>query len=160
MSTRIIIAVDPGKTTGISILQIKVGEEPVLLDSNELVITDFAPYMRNQFERFWIGPHEPSINMEIVCERFTINAQTVRNSQAPWSLEQIGVMKQICRDYNYSEEKIIWQQPADAMNMFNNEKLKRLGYWHRGGKDHANDSIRHALLRAVKVGWVPKGLLG
>jgi hypothetical protein len=49
--------------------------------------------------------------------------------------------------------------PADAMTMFDNEKLKKLEYWHRGGKGHALDAIRHALLRLVKTGWKPIRLL-
>jgi hypothetical protein len=31
--------------------------------------------------------------------------------------------------------------------------------WHKGGEGHANDAIRHALLKLVKSGWKPKVLL-
>jgi hypothetical protein len=154
---RVVIAVDPGKMTGTCVLGMPVDHEPIMLASNEWEVHELAPFLREQFsERL----SNNSVKMDIVCERFTINAQTVRNSQAPWSLEQIGILKQTMRDHGMVEETIIWQAPADAMNMFNNEKLKRLGYWHRGGAGHANDAIRHALLRAVKTGWVPRGLLG
>jgi hypothetical protein len=95
----------------------------------------------------------------IVCERFTINAQTVRNSQAPYSLEQIGVLKHICREHNYDVEKIAMQSPADAKAMFPNEALRKVGAWHVGGEGHANDAMRHALLRLVKTGWKPRVLL-
>jgi len=155
--SKVIIAVDPGKMTGTCVLEMPVGLEPAMLASNEWEVHELALFLREQFSQRL--PDE-SVKMEIVCERFTINAQTVRNSQAPWSLEQIGILKQTMRDHGIPEESIVWQAPADAMNMFNNEKLKRLGYWHRGGEGHANDAIRHALLRAVKSGWVPRGLLG
>jgi hypothetical protein len=95
----------------------------------------------------------------VVCERFTINAQTVRNSQAPYSLEQIGVLKHLCREAGYSVDDIIMQSPADAKAMFPNEALKKVGTWHVGGEGHANDAMRHALLRLVKTGWKPKVLL-
>jgi len=153
MKQTTIIAVDPGKTTGICVIAKSQGQDPDLLDTKELSCQDMAPYLRDLINKI------KQDDFEIVCERFTINAQTVRNSQAPWSLEQIGILKQILRDFGLSEEIIHWQQPADAMNMFNNEKLKRLGYWHRGGEGHANDAARHALLRAVKTGWIPKNLL-
>ena len=59
----------------------------------------------------------------------------------------------------FRSEGIIWQMPVDAKRMFPNEALKALGTWHRGGEGHANDAMRHALLRLVKTGWVPKELL-
>jgi hypothetical protein len=154
---RVVIAVDPGKITGTCILGMPIDMEPIMLASNEFEVYELAPFLRSQFEERL--PNE-TVKMDIVCERFTINAQTVRNSQAPWSLEQIGILKQTMRDFGVVEDSIIWQTPADAMNMFNNDKLKRLGYWHRGGAGHANDAIRHALLRAVKTGWKPLALLG
>lgn len=149
---RIILAVDPGKTTGVCLLGTAEDADPRMLDSKELSVVEFAPWLRQQIAA--VGE-----SLDVVCEKFTITMQTAKNSQAPWSLEQIGILKQTCRDYGLDEEKISWQLPANAMTMFPNEKLKRLGYWHRGGAGHANDAIRHALLRAVTTGWVPVGLI-
>jgi hypothetical protein len=98
-------------------------------------------------------------DLEVVCERFTINAQTLRNSQSPYSLEQIGILKQCMLDAGRKAEDIVFQAPADAKAMFPNEALKFLEYWHRGGEGHALDAIRHALLRLVKLGWKPIKLL-
>lgn len=151
--SRTILAVDPGKVTGVALLMIPDGDEPILLDTKELSVVEFAPYIRSKIEA-------GQGTVDLVCEKFTITMQTAKNSQAPWSLEQIGILKQICRDNEIDEDSITWQLPANAMTMFPNEKLKRLGYWHRGGDGHANDAIRHALLRAVGVGWVPRALLG
>jgi hypothetical protein len=94
-----------------------------------------------------------------VCERFTITAQTTKNSQAPYSLEQIGVLKHLCREFGYDPEAIVFQSPADAKNMFPNPALKKIGTWHVGGAGHAQDAIRHALLRLTKTGWKPTILL-
>ena len=98
-------------------------------------------------------------DLEVVCERFTINAQTLRNSQSPYSLEQIGILKQCMLDAGRKAEDIVFQSPADAKAMFPNEALKFLEYWYRGGEGHALDAIRHALLRLVKLGWKPIKLL-
>jgi hypothetical protein len=62
-------------------------------------------------------------------------------------------------DYGRVPEDIYFQSPADAKAMFSNEKIRILEYWHRGGEGHALDSIRHALLRLAKSGWIPKKLL-
>jgi hypothetical protein len=149
-----VLAVDPGKVTGVSFFN-RVGDaDPELIWSKEVEQIDFAKEIRQVFSR-----PEVLASLDVVCERFIINSQTVRNSQAPYSLEQIGILKQCMFDVGFSADMIFFQAPADAMAMFTNEKLKKLGYWHRGGAGHALDSIRHAVLRFVKTGWKPVALL-
>ena len=150
----IVLAVDPGKATGIAVFSWEPDEDPTLLYSLEVQPEEFADeietalqYM-NQFEDFYVA-----------CESFTINAQTAKNSQAPWSLENIGVLKHLCRRAGYDPSNIAFQPPVNAKNMFPNPALKTLGTWHRGGEGHANDAIRHGLLRLVKAGWKPVKLL-
>ena len=156
MSTKWVLSVDPGKVSGICLFEHTKGEEPVMLWSGEYQQYEYADVIRKAF----IDALASNIPlMEIVCERFTINAQTVKNSQAPYSLEQIGILKQILMDNDQDPENIFFQSPADAKAMFDNTKLKKLEYWHRGGEGHALDSIRHALLRLVKSGWSPVRLL-
>jgi hypothetical protein len=150
-----ILALDPGKLTGVALLRREAGVvDPILEGSWELQQDEIAPIVR---DIIW----NPIIknDIDIVCERFIINAQTVRNSQAPYSLEVIGILKQCLFDNGKTAEEIYFQAPANAMAMFTNEKLRKLGYWHRGGAGHALDAIRHALLRAVNSGWKPVGLL-
>jgi hypothetical protein len=155
MPTKYILSVDPGKATGVALLVRVDKEEPTLSMSCEVQPEEFAEVVRNIIAE--IG--DDLSELQIVCEKFTINAQTVRNSQAPFSLEQIGVLKQIMQDNGIDRESVVWQTPADAKRMFPNEALKTLRYWHRGGEGHANDAIRHALLRQVKTGWIPRKLL-
>jgi hypothetical protein len=155
MPTKYVLSVDPGKATGIAFFSRVDKEEPTLVSSFEAQPEKFAEIIRNIFTD--LG--EDFDNLQVVCEKFTINAQTVRNSQAPYSLEQIGVLKQIMQDFGLDRESIVWQMPADAKRMFPNEALKKLEYWHRGGEGHAIDAIRHGLLRIVKSGWVPEKLL-
>lgn len=152
--TDYVLAVDPGKMTGMALFSREPGADPVKEWSKELEQHEVAVAVR---EVLW----NPVIryNLDVVCERFIINAQTVRNSQAPYSLEVIGIVKQCLFDNGKSMDDIYFQTPANAMGMFTNEKIKKLDYWHRGGAGHALDAIRHALLRFVSKGWKPVGLL-
>jgi hypothetical protein len=149
-----VLAVDPGKTTGMTLFSREADSEPVLVWSKELEQEEVADVVRSVLWAPEIRPH-----VDIVCERFIINAQTVRNSQAPYSLEVIGIVKQCLKDNGRPMDDIYFQAPADAMTMFDNKKLKKLEYWHVGGGGHALDAIRHALLRLVKTGWKPVALL-
>lgn len=152
---RVVIAVDPGKASGIALFEYD-GTEPKLVSSGEYQMRDYAKQIRDGIS--YSRSNGASI-LEIVCERFTINMQTVKNSQAPYSLEQIGILRQVMLDNGIDPESIIFQSPADAKALFANDKLKKLEYWHRGGEGHALDAIRHGLLRFVRTGWKPMRLL-
>lgn len=149
-----IIAVDPGKKTGIALFTINDSEDPVLVHAREVDQMAMGPEFENLIQTSRGLGAEP----EVVYERFVINAQTVRNSQAPYSLEQIGILKYLCHQNGISPDKIFVQNPADAKKMFSNVALRKLGYWHTGGEGHALDAMRHGLIRCVKVGWSPKRL--
>jgi hypothetical protein len=146
-----ILAIDPGKATGMVLFSLEHGQEPVMLWSGEYQQDEYAKPIR---ETLSLYPEA-----EVVCERFTINMQTVKNSQAPYSLEQIGVAKQCLMDAGRKADGIYFQSPADAKAMFPNPALKKLEYWYVGGDGHALDAIRHGLLRCVKLGWKPTRLL-
>lgn len=150
--TRYVLSVDPGKASGVAFFSLESDSEPVLEWSKEVQQEEFAEALRGV-----LALHARDV--EVVCERFTINAQTVRNSQAPYSLEQIGILKQCMLDIGRPADDIYMQKPSDAKAMFPNEALKDLEYWHKGGEGHALDAIRHALLRFVKTGWKPIKLL-
>jgi len=149
---RYVLAVDPGKATGMALFSLESGQEPVLIWSGEFQQEEYAKPIRDTLATY-------GDTLDIVCERFTINAQTVRNSQAPYSLEQIGILKQCLMDTGRKPDDIYFQSPADAKAMFDNKKLKKLEYWHKGGEGHALDAIRHGLLKLVKTGWKPVRLL-
>lgn len=152
--THYVLAVDPGKATGLALFSREEAAEPVLEWSKEVQAEEFAEVVRGVL---WAP--EKKLHLDVVCERFIINAQTVRNSQAPYSLEQIGILKQCLLDSGRPMDDIFFQSPADAKAMFDNPKLKKLGYWHVGGEGHALDAIRHGLLKLVKTGWKPIKLL-
>lgn len=152
--TDYVLAVDPGKATGVALFSYQTGSEPVLEWSKEVEADEFAEVIRGVL---WAP--EKKQHLTVVCERFIINSQTVKNSQAPFSLEQIGILKQCLLDSGRPMDDIYFQSPADAKAMFDNPKLKKLGYWHVGGAGHALDAIRHGLLKLVKTGWKPVNLL-
>ena len=149
---RMIYALDPGLMSGVCVLELPKGQDPILKWAAEQEIPDVVPALRSILAAY---PH-----LEVVCERFVITPQTAKKSPQGWSLEIIGSVKQTLRDVGRSEDDIYFQKPADAMNLFPNAGLKKLGYWHVGGKDHANDAIRHALLYISDNGWMPTGLIG
>jgi len=150
-----VLAIDPGKMTGVVLLEWdgtdNLPQQKLSVEVDEInfyTTVDIAMTGWKNYESF-----------AVVCERFTITAQTVRNSQAPYSLEQIGVLKHTCRMWEYKSENIKFQAPVDAKTMFPNDRIKKVGIWHKGGEGHALDATRHALLYLVKKGWKPKVLL-
>jgi len=155
-----ILSVDPGKTSGVALLLWNGNRDdiPDLVLSEEVNEEMYAPTIEGAF--FTAGFEADAV--VVACERFVINQATVRNSQAPYSLEQIGVLKHLCRVARFAPppEEIKFQAPVDAKNMFPNPALKKLGIWHKGGEGHALDAIRHALLALTRQGWVPRALLG
>jgi hypothetical protein len=151
---RVVVAIDPGKTTGFAVIHYD-GTLPVLASSGEFTQFEFGKVLDNTLS----AARQNGTEIEIVCERFIINAQTVKNSQAPFSLEQIGIMKYLAFVNGFDPEKIHFQSPSDAKKLFPNEALKKLGFWYTGGGGHAQDAMRHGLLRLAKTGWLPRVLL-
>lgn len=153
MKNRYLISVDPGLNTGVAVFQFDgTRADPILLDSVELTEDEYAPYIRKHFEA-----HPET---EVACEKFTITMKTAKLSQAPYSLELIGVLKQIVRDRGRPVSDIEIQTPENAKNKYPNPALKKLGFWHVGGGGHALDGIRHGLLYIEKKSaWVPSKLL-
>lgn len=149
--TRMIYALDPGLASGVCVFRLEPGGQPELLWSAEQTVHEVIPMFRSILNKY------PDI--EVVCERFVITVATAKKSPQGWSLEIIGTLKQTMRDVGRSEGDIFFQKPADAMNLFPNKAQQRLGYWHKGGAGHANDSIKHALTYLSGNGWMPTALL-
>jgi hypothetical protein len=155
-----VLAVDPGKTSGIALLRWNgvPDDKPELVFSREVSDEEYASVIQKAL----LSMQPDSEKVIVACERFVINQQTVRNSQAPYSLENIGVLKHLCRasESAPAPEEIKFQAPVDAKNMYPNPALKKLEIWHKGGEGHALDAIRHALLALTRQGWIPRALLG
>lgn len=149
---RTVVVFDPGLKTGVTWGQSFPGDAPLMKHSAELEMGEVIPYLRMLLDRY--------PDAIVVVERFVINMATAKKAQAPYSLELIGAIKQVLRDVGRDPEtEIVFQAPSDAMKIFTNPALKKLGYWHVGGAGHALDAIRHLLLFHLKTGWKPTKLL-
>jgi hypothetical protein len=91
---------------------------------------------------------------QVVAERFIITPKTGTNSQAPWSLETIGMMRWIVHEEwgLPIDDAIVLQSAVEAKTLVTNDVLKRIGVWHRGGAGHAKDALRHGVFRYAKLG--------
>jgi hypothetical protein len=135
---RYVLAVDPGGTTGIVLWDMMLGG---VAEIYELPHADVGFML----ERI-ISAYRP----DVVCEAFIITAKTVSNSQAPWSLKQLGVAEYLAAKYHclYAQEQL----PVTAKKFATNERLKALGLY-VPGKGHATDAMRHLVIYLVRNGW-------
>lgn len=143
-----VLAIDPGLATGACLVR---PEGPELLRSDELDVQQYYGWLEH-----YLGYYEPG-TLSIVCERFTINAETAKKSQAPWSLENIGVLRYLTQKTGHATFEL--QSPGDAKRFVSNDRLKALELWHVGGGGHALDALRHAVLYLAKHGWSDRRLL-
>lgn len=145
-----VLAVDPGLLSGVAIFDFAAPDQATLAHSAELPWHELGELAEAE-----IAEHGASL--AVVCERFTITAKTAQNSQAPWSLECIGMLQWLA--YKHGAGDFTLQAVNEAKNVFPNERLKALDYWHRGGEGHARDAIRHGLLFLLTHGWRDPRLL-
>lgn len=134
---KLVVAIDPGLLTGACIVGFDPDGGCKLYQSRELTFREILP---------WCQLELPTADY-VVAERFTVNQRTIKNTQAPWSLEALGVVRAVLLQ---QDRNLSLQNPGDAMKFVSNEMLHRLELWHRGGEGHANDALRHAVLFAVK----------
>lgn len=132
-----ILAVDPGKTTGWVIYQ--EGEDL------EFGQSAFEPFVK-KVERVQQGIS--SYIDTIVCERFTINTFTTKNSNQTDALEVIGYLKSVAVRY---QTRFLLQMPSSAKTFATDERLKDAGLY-IVGQDHARDAARHLLLYLTQKG--------
>jgi hypothetical protein len=123
------------------------GDDLAVVYSNELDPMQTGVAVRSLLHEH-TAPH-------IVIERFTITSATAKNSQAPWSLEVIGIVKWLVFiELGLDPDEVITMQgPAEAKRLITNDILRKCNLWHRGGQGHANDAIRHAVYRYAILGW-------
>jgi len=137
-----VLAVDPGRTTGFVIWRDDARVE------KELEASRFLEYVAPLIERGEID--------FVVCERFIITTQTAKFSQAPWSLEQIGVLRFLCKRHDVS---FVLQNVSDAKRFATDERLNTINWKRPKGGGHARDAQRHLLLFLVKHDMIDDRLL-
>ena len=135
---------DPGLVSGLGILHWTPEGGLERWMSLEGTLAEVG-YETRQFLR-----HHQRESAEVVVERFTITAETAKNSQAPWSLKVCGVVEWLVADLwevPDPEKVVIYQSPAEAKSLVPNDVLRAAGIWHRGGAGHARDALRHGVYR-------------
>jgi len=143
-----IIAIDPGLASGCAHVRAEHGALHVV-STAELAPRETAEWTRNAIRRAYPD------TTAVVVERFTITPKTAQNTQAPWSLEVIGQTRLIVWEEIGPERELILQNIADSSAAFTNDRLRRYGLWHKGGKGHAVEALRHAALFAQKAHVLP-----
>lgn len=129
-----IIGIDPGMTTGIALWQ---GGDDIPVGI-ELPMTQMYEWMRDT-----IGQSDE--RHQIACEAFIISERTLKATRQNWSLELIGALRWLAWKHGHH---FVLQQPAAAKRFVDNDRLRRVGWYVRGG-DHSNDAMRHLYLYAV-----------
>jgi ABC-type transport system involved in Fe-S cluster assembly fused permease/ATPase subunit len=132
----IIIAVDPGKMTGVATWDSKTG----VFHAEEYSVESFFEWVHTYVHQS-VMEHGAE-NVQIVCESFIITPSTGKNSQAPWSLELIGVCRFLT--YRYGMRPMKLQSPAVAKTFATDQKLRAVE-WHTKARGHANDAARHLM---------------
>lgn len=136
-----IVAVDPGKTTGVAIWD----EATNTFTSYEFNVNDFYTFITDEINDFY-SPDTNEYELRIVSEDFIITVNTAKNSQAHWSLRLIGVMDYLCQ---INELPALTLQ-APALKAFGSDsKLKMVDWWKSGLGGHANDAARHLMIYAA-----------
>ena len=147
---RYLLAVDPGLLTGVALIDWKEPDNPVPVWSGELTIDEFYVKLEDVFNRY-------GDDLILVYEDFHITVQTAKNTPEPWSLHLIGVMNYFCwkHDVKFSVQSPVRKSFASP------DKMHRVNFWHVGGKGHANDAFKHAMIYIAdnNSNWVRKLLV-
>lgn len=125
--------VDPGPHVGLALWDEAQTPNPNLWE--------WTPDTFYEFAEAWIAFVDV-----VVCENFIIGGARAKEANA--TIEMIGVVRYLCRQHN---TELVLQPPSDAMAFSTTAKLKRVGWWQRGGSDHARAASKHLLLYLVNA---------
>jgi len=156
LSTAPVIAIDPGQTTGWSLMV--VHPEALCMDGERVldsIMTHHHGQVKSVYEDYTIEQGECmavddlwSLIKEwpeaaVVVESFVIRS----NNRSNEFLSPVRITAAL-RDIMWkNSRKVFKQSPSDAKNVCSNERLKDWGlYDSYGGLEHARDADRHALL--------------
>lgn len=131
----VVVAVDPGVTTGLAWV---TGHDDRSFHS--IQVTESEMY-------HWFDSASTSIR-HVQCEAFTITAATVKKTIVYDSLYLIGYLRYCARRDGWT---LAFTKPADVMQSFPDVALKRAGM-HQPGQGHANDAARHLAHYMVRHG--------
>ena len=129
----LLLAVDPGSTSGVVVLYAAKDRE-TLVDHHAEVPFDKSAAMLQ---------HRVEMVDAIVVERFTIGPRTLTYSRQPEALYVIGGLMLFAQ---LADKPLALQAPADAKAAFPDELLASMGLFTAVKGGHARDALRHGLL--------------
>ena len=139
MDEVVILAVDPGTTTGFC----AADNDGTLLFADQYPRQEFCTwYYETAMSQ---GPE-----LHTIVERFTITQRTITLSREG-SGDALGIIGMVrWASLYFCERDIIFQQPDEVMRLVTNQRLKDLGWY--VPKEHARDTLRHLAVRCAKLG--------
>lgn len=134
-----LLAIDPGKMTGFALIDVTIPDDPWVVSAEELTVEEFYAKIE---ELFLTNLYN---NVEVVIEDFKITKRTADLTDAPWSLNLIGVTQYFCWKY----KRVLTLQLPARKPFASNDRLRLVNFWHVGGAGHANDALRHGMIYIV-----------
>lgn len=144
IGVEVVIGVDPGLATGISRVF------PATFAWEGSFTLDHLSASKWLFE---VAQHYGP-RLVFACEEFIPRKGAI--DWMPESVEVTGVLKLASYWYGCG---IVMQSPSDAKAFVGNDRLRNLGWWAKGGSDHARDADRHVLLHFARAGWYTGSVL-
>ena len=134
-----VIAVDPGKTTGLA-----------WLDNGEPVTREVHEWRQ---VRHVVAELEPEM---IHVEEFRVNASTASKTAAPWSLKCYGALEV----YAWENALLFSHAPSTVKSTVTDARLRVAGLW-KNKSSHERDALRHLVLALAKMNdpWAVSVLL-
>ena len=144
---RTVVAVDPGKATGVAMYR------PGYTVSDE-------PYLRTETIEDWRTVPFTVMMMDpdlVHVEEFRITAATAKKTAAPWSLKCFGAIEALCHQRGTK----FTSAPSANKDLVTDAMLKTAGVW-PGKTAHERDALRHLVLVLAKMNdpWAHKVLRG
>lgn len=136
----IVIAVDPGKISGIAIW---TDEKPLEIRSYEENVYDTVHILKNIVGApMYFQNHD----IVVVTERFTISERTIKTAL---SLDALDINGWLTCEEEFHSYDLVFQTPTQAKKFATDAKLKALDWFERTKDGHANDAARHLMVYLV-----------
>lgn len=133
-----IIALDPGKVTGLAVWSPK---DPLAIATREVSPLDAIEYVDAAHAR-----NQGAI--EVVAEKFTISERTIKTAL---SLDALDVNGWLTMESQRKLFPLHMQLPSQAKAFATDDKLRVLGWYTKTKDGHANDAARHMLTHLISV---------
>lgn len=136
-----IIGVDPGKITGLALLN---GDTLTCVAASRGQVDDVL--------RLWLAT---AVVTDVGIERFVITRNTARKTQQTDALKVSGVVENLVERAGH--HRVVYQNMSDAKRLGSPELLRALGWWQTGKHSrHMNDAAAQVfkLLADRHPNWV------